>query len=317
MKAREAYHHFCVRENRILERYQRLLPLVEKDPSKRARLGRRLRARHEAWWKRQTDGSPAEDGRYRRGNGAKILKWTWRLLREYGEQLDDDELLWATKLDPGLRPSALDHLTHSAKPHFVNSKILEYFHKGTFVDDYSVMSYSTFLINTRFRRTPKHGNDIRAAVQTIEQNPSIGVACAIQVLAKYGSTTDILGIGRRRFAEIRRDYYAARALAACFPRFLGSSDFNQFIYLVRGLDNEAAESVLDFHMKLHQDAKFAMQQYPFLRAPNPSIATGINLSKALMLLTAKHNGSFTVSYAKARSAHTTLSKDPYYVAAGL
>lgn len=317
MKAKEAHDHFCVSENRFLERFEQLFPLVKDKPVKMASLSKRLQKKHGEWWDKQADGSPNPNSRYLKGNGGKILKWSWRLLRKYNQDLIDDELLWAVRLNPALRPMALDHLTHSRKSNFINAKLLTYYSSGNFVDDLSVMSYSSYLINSKFRRTPKHLIDIKNGVAQIERSASVGVACAIQVLAKYGNTSDILKIGYRNFALIRRDYYAARAIAACFPRFLGSSDYDDYIKLIKQLDSEPANSVLDFHISLHTDVTFANKQYPFLKAPNPSLAIKISLPKALMLLTIKNNSGFSKGFALARSSHTLLSKDPYYSIMGL
>lgn len=317
LKAIEAHDHFCVSENRILEKFENLHQLVKNDSQKKSKLSKRLKEKHEKWWEKQSDGSPGENSRYLRGNGEKILKWSWRLLRKYGEQLSDEELLWAVRLNPGLRPVALDHLTHSKKSNSTNSKLLTYYMDGRFVDDLSIMNYSNYLINSNFRRTTKHISDIKSGVAQIEKSSPIGVACAIQVLAKYGNTSEIIEIGSRNFSLIRRDYYAARAIAACFPRFLGSSDFGEYIKLVRGLDSEPANSVLNFHLSLHNDVKFAIKQYAFLKAPNPTFAAKISLPKALMLLTAKNNSGFSSYFAQARAFHKLIGKDPYYAAMGL
>jgi hypothetical protein len=188
--------------------------------------------------------------------------------------------------------------------------------RGNFVDDDALVSYSNFLIYSRFRKTALHESEITRTVSAFESHAGLGVVCAIQVLAKYGDPRSILALARRNHSFVSRNFWAARSFAGTFPRFYGLREFSDFVDVLRSFRNEQAESVFNFHNSVATIKSAADKILPFLRKPNDSLATKILFSKALLLLSTKHNSAFSASYVIARGNHAALLRDPYFRALG-
>jgi hypothetical protein len=151
----------------------------------------------------------------------------------------------------------------------------------------------------------------------MERNSNVGILCALYLLSKYGTNEDVLECAHRQLGLIRRDFWTARVLAGCAPRFfINSGNLSDYLDLVRRTGNGGAERVLQFHMDVVQHKSKASKLIKYLEAKNFSFAQGIYYPKVLVALSAKCNVAFTSEYLKIYARHPALKLDPFFVKMG-
>lgn len=312
MTAKDAFSHFCIRENSKLSILERRLEKTTSIVARRA-LASHLRARYEMWWRPGHGRTPDRDNaRFFSGNGNKILKWTWRLLIEAGSSIPDEDLIWCIKKEPALRSIAFQHLSRSGDAENAISKILHYILRGNFVDDESLLSFARFVANSSIAPSVAVTKNLQLVNRVFLRNINVGWMASAIVALKMFPLDELFSVAQQGADCARTDDWAARVLAGLYPRFARSPYEVKYIDLVRSIENAQAESVLNHNMKLAMEKAYAKRHEYYLSRPNGSLPLGISFPKALQILCLKGNAAFSAEYAKIVAGHPVLTSDPVF-----
>ena len=148
---REAFKHFCVRENNALDRYAKLMELTSFFKILKPRIGRSLSALYERWLDRKATGGPSENSPFAQGNGSKIQKRIFTLMRKCDVHPPVDDLIWLAKQQPSMRATAIRTLMHTNRPNDAFNKLLRVLKSGVFVDDLAHIEFANFCVHSRLR----------------------------------------------------------------------------------------------------------------------------------------------------------------------
>lgn len=313
----QAYDHFCIKENRKLGIFERFIEKHVESDEKLKWISNKLKTLYLKWWDGDTTGNPNPNSRFRTGNGSKILKWTYRLIRESGGEIPSADLLWVVKNEPGVRESAFRYLMFSNTIDNDSSILLNWFNSNWFVDDASLIYYTNFLIHSRFANTKEINLGIKQLISKFIQNKNVGMYCSILVSAKFLKTVEILEILGQNINRIKGDFWLERAFGGVAPRFLNdSSNLGFYIEHLRHIDSENADSVFNFHKRLSTDVSFSNKFLTYMKAENYTFPQKIIFSKVLMILSTKKNQSFSKNYKILLGLHKSLNEDPFFKGMG-
>lgn len=315
LEAKAAYLHFRIEENVFLSEVDQKLAKGSSSTRKKA-AAKELDKRYFSWWGHQTSDRPSSDSIYLSGNGGKVLKWAWRLRRIANLDNPQEHLLWAILNEPSLRSNAFGHLAFTQNSDAALPVLYNHLRSGNFIDDQSLLDLSRFLVYARFPKFSTGGEQVKVNINKIVQcmlrNESVGVFCALQVLAKFGDRLDILDIAKKYHSRMSSDFWTSRAFAGCFPRFQARNASEEFEKAVAKLGSDAANSVYRFHEALDKDVEFVRKQIDYLRAQSSSLRTGVEFSKILMILTVKENSRAGNEYKKIAESHKQLPLDEWF-----
>ncbi len=313
----EAFDHFCIEENAILQRGENVIKALLETNLPLTPIKRELEKLYEKWWDRDTNGAPNINGRFRRGNGPKILKWCLRSLMKTGGVIPQEDLIWLIRNEPSLRSTAFQYLTSTRAIHSANRSVARILKSGYFIDDQALIDYSNFLINSKFSNTNKFHKELREILDMISQNNNFGAICTTNIISKYGTLDEILYFAKSIKIKATNDNWLARSVAGCAPRFFGAAaKLSDFQDIINDLDNDEAISVLNFHFQMASDPIFPKKHLPYLKKENPSFHQNIYYPKVLMCLSLKNNPHFKSDYSLILSTHTSLTSDPFHKAMG-
>lgn len=320
LSAEDAYNHFCIDQNIYLSIVENKLK-DSTSTAEHAHLIEQLDEKYYEWWGNRYVDTPSNDSIFLSGNGAKVLKWTWRLRKIHGLNNPQSHLWWAIENEPSLRSNAFLHLSFVENPENSLLKISRGLLAGNFVDDQTLIDLAKFLVYARLPNSGEAGKQVEKSIRKIVSysvaNESVGVFCGLQIFAKYGKAKDILDIAEKHRPQINSDYWTARAFAGCFPRFTSQVAHVEFKKIIDGIGNVAAKSVYHFHHNLLSDASFANRHKSYLRSPNSSLRSGVEFAKILMLLTVKENHHLTEeNYQAFVSKHKSLPLDDWFKCLG-
>lgn len=318
LSQKDAYKHFCISENRFLDRYARILELPSIAAPHRKRIGSSLRKKYEYWMKRGARGAVGEGSVFRQGNGAKIHKRIFTLLDATGERLPPNDFVWLIRNDPGMREVAFRHLSRVDLANSSLSKIVKILTSGFFVDDLAYVHFADFCVHAKFRRTAKLQRELESACEYLVGRGDIGVYAATIVLARFATPERILRHAESTYSVWSRHYWTGRTIAGTYPILYGAPAPVPvaFLELCRRASNSEIDSVINYHEMLIRDSSFVSTNLAYLSHSNASFPQGIYFPKSLQILSVKHNASAASAYARIRSNHPALASDPFFVARG-
>jgi len=310
----EAFRHFCVKENSDLDRYAQLIELSGFFHILQPRIGTSLTRLYEKWLDRTPSGAPGEKSILTQGNGSKVHKRVFTLMRTCGVQPPVDDLVWLVKNSPGMRSTALRTMIHTDKPNEAFYKLLRILKSGFFVDDIAHIEFANFCVNSRLKRTTKLLDGLEEAVSALLPRGMIGAYAASLLLGRAATPQRLLEHAIDLHPRWKNDYWLGRCIAGLYPRLHATSGTfgRDYLQLVRSANNPAIERVLDYHFALITDASFAKQCSNYLKHDNQSFPLKIYFPKALQILSVKHNTTASPMYAAILAKHPSLTLDPFF-----
>lgn len=311
---KEAFRHFCVKENHDLDRYAKLIELTGFFDILKPRIGKSLNGIYERWLDRTSTGAPAKTSVLMQGNGSKIHKRIFTLMRSCGVHPPVDDLVWLVKNSPGMRSPAIRALVHTSKPNEAFSKLLRILKSGLFVDDIAHIEFANFCVHSRLRRTTKLLKGLEEAATCLKGLGMIGGYAATLVLGRAATPERLLKHAIELEPRWKNDYWLGRCVAGLYPRVHAASTAvgREYLQLLRSTKNPACDRVLDYHFVLMNDAPFVKQCVNYLKHDNVSFPLKIFFPKALQILSVKQNTSAAASYAAILSKQTALRSDPFF-----
>lgn len=311
---REAFKHFCVKENNDLDRYAKLMEMTSFFDILKPRIGLSLTALYERWLNRETTGGPSKNSPFAQGNGSKIQKRIFTLMRRCDVHPPVDDLIWLTKQQPGMRATAIRTLVHTNKPNDAFNKLLRVLKSGVFVDDVAHIEFANFCVHSRLRRTPKLVAGFEEAVAILKKEGVIGAYAASLILGRVGTPDQLLEHARELYPVWKNDYWLGRAIAGLYPRLHGASGHaaREYVQLLRSTNNSACVRVLDYHFALMNDSAFLKQSSNYLRHDNGSFPLKVFFPKAIQILSAKQNAAAAKTYSAIVGNHPALVTDPFF-----
>ncbi|WP_210092765.1 RNA-directed DNA polymerase [Ruegeria sp. HKCCSP346] len=310
----DAFKHFCVKENGDLDRYARLIELTASFSTLKPRIGQSVLRVYEKWLNRTPKGGPSKSSPFSQGNGSKIHKRTFTLLRKCEVQPPVDDLVWLVRNSPGMRSSAFRTLVHTNRPNDAFNKLLRILKAGVFVDDVAYIEFANFCVHAKLKKTTKLNNGIQEAVGFMKQRGMIGAYAATLLFGRHGTPDQILSHAKELLPMWKGDYWLGRTFAGLYPRLHGAGGTTgiEYLQLLRSTDNNACQSVLDYHFALIHDVAFVKQCSNYLKNDNFSFPSKLYFPKALQILSVRHNTAASKTYAAIKSKHAALTKDPFF-----
>jgi Reverse transcriptase (RNA-dependent DNA polymerase) len=169
----DAFKHFCVAENSNLDRYSALIEATGSWPKLKSKIGQSILRRYEKWLDRQPKGVPNSSSVFLHGNGSKIHKRTFTLLKKCEIEAPLDDYMWLIKNSPGMRGTAFRQLVHTRRPNQAMQSIFKILESGTFVDDYAFIELANFCVHAKFRDTAKLRGLIEATLGYLSGNGKV------------------------------------------------------------------------------------------------------------------------------------------------
>ena len=312
-----AFKHFCVKENHKLDRYAKLMELTSFWAILKPKVGKSIAGVYEKWLNRTSKGAPDADSVFLNGNGSKVHRRIFTLLRRCEVEPPLEDLVWLVKNTPGMRSVAFRHLMHSKSPNTVFQKLKQLLLSGTFVDDLSHVEFANFCAHARFKKTSKLMMGLQEVAHYLQKQEVIGQYAATVVLGRYGTSSEILAHAHSCFTSWRNDYWLGRAIAGLYPRVFSSGvDGANYLQLIQSSGNVNAHAVVDYHSSLMTDAAHVAKCKQYLQHDNETFPQKIFLPKALQILSVKQNSAVTATYASILSAHPALKGDPFFATWG-
>lgn len=311
---REAFKHFCVKENHDLDRYARLIELTGFFHILKPRIGKSLSRLYEKWLERIPTGAPGKNSILMQGNGSKIHKRIFTLMRACDVHPPIDDLVWLIKNSPEMRSPALRTLVHTNKPNEAFNKLLPILKSDFFVDDITHIEFANFCVHSRLKRTTKLLNGLEDAARTLLPRGMIGAYAASLVLGRAANPQRLLEHAIELEPLWRNDYWLGRCIAGLYPRLHAAPAAigREYLQLLRSANNPACDSVVDYHFALMTDAAFVKQCSNYLKHDNESFPLKIFFPKALQVLSVKQNASAASSYTSILTKQAVLSSDPFF-----
>lgn len=311
---REAFEHFCVKENSVLDRYAKLMERTSVFASLKPRIGLSLNAVYERWLGRKATGGPSDNSPFMQGNGSKIQKRIFTLLRKCDVHPPVDDLIWLAKQQPSMRATAMRTLVHTNKPNDAFNKLLRLLKSGAFVDDLAHIEFANFCVHSRLKRTPKLLAGFEEAVAVLKNEGVIGAYAATLLLGRVGTPDRLLEHAKDLHAVWKNDYWLGRAVAGLYPRLHGVTGHTarEYFQLLQSANNPACERVLEYHFALISDTAFLKLSSNYLKHDNGSFPLKLFFPKALQILSAKHNPAASKTYSSIVAKHPALTADPFF-----
>ena len=313
LSQKDAFSHFCIKENRDLARID---VLITKNilPTFMRRI---IQARYENWLSRTTSGGRGESSRFNSGNGPKIHKYTLKLIYDANSYAPESDLLWLIKNDPGMRSTALRYLSKSNKSNTNFNEIYKMARSGVFVDDASLVDITGYLIHSKFKRTNKFLSIIEKFCNQISIKSDIGLHCSIFILSKFLPSQKLLQLLSSNIERISGDFWLSRAAAGVSPLFIGDSDmWGKYHETILKIDSEDANDVINYLLDIAKSSIFNQSLKAYLDAQNDSFSQGIYFPKVLILLAASKNPNITRLMPHMHTQHPALKKDTFFNSMG-
>lgn len=309
----EAFRHFCVKENSDLDRYARFIEMTALFKILKPRLGHSLASLYERWLSREPSGAPSDTSPFMQGNGTKIHKRIFTLMRKCDVHPPVNDLIWLVRQQPGMRVTAIRTLVHTNQPNDAFNKLLRVLKSGLFVDDIAHLEFANFCVHARFRRTTKLMNGFKEAISILRHKGVIGAYAATLILARAGTPDELLAHAKELQGQWESDYWLGRAIAGAYPRLHGSGHTaREYMQMIRSSNNSACQRVLDHHITLANNVSFVKQSLNYLKHDNESFPLKIFFPKALQILSVKQNTPAASYYSKVISNHPAISTDPFF-----
>jgi len=311
---KEAFRHFCVKENHDLDRYAKLIELTGFFHILKPRIGRSLVRLYEKWLDRAPSGAPGKTSVFTQGNGSKVHKRIFTLMRTCDAQPPVDDLIWLVKNSPGMRSPALRTMVHTNKPNEAFYKLLRVFKGDLFVDDIAHIEFANFCVHSRLKRTPKLLNGVEEIVNALLPQGMIGTYAATLVLGRAATPQRLLEHAITLKPRWEKDYWLGRCFAGLYPRLHAAPGAvgREYLQLLRSANNPACDRVVDYHFALMNDAPFVKQCFNYLKHDNTSFPLRIFFPKALQILSVKQNASAAPTYAAILAEQPALGSDPFF-----
>lgn len=314
LNQQEAYRHFCVSENGKLDRYANLIEKTPNWPLLKSKVGHSLSLVYENWYDRTPTGRPSSFSPFLQGNGSKVHKRIYTLIRKCGAHPPDGDLLWLVRNAPNMRSPAFRHLVHSKSPNTVFNTLLQILLSGTFVDDIGHVEFANFCVHARLKRTPKLLSGLEKAATYLACHGPIGLWSAAMVRGRFDTPQGLLSFAEDTLQDWRKEYWLARTIAGLFPRVFAAPGATgaDYLRLVRNSDNQAAQSVLTYHYSLMNDPAFVIRAKPYLVHDNGTFPLKLYFPKSLQILSVKQNSHCSSTYTNIKSKHPCLASDPFF-----
>ena len=311
---REAFKHFCVKENSDLDRYAKLIEQTSFFTKNRPRIGRSLGAVYERWLGRKTTGGPSDSSPFVQGNGSKIQKRIFTLMRKCDVHPPVDDLIWLAKQQPSMRAAAIRTLVHTNKPNDAFNKLLRVLKSGVFIDDLAYIEFANFCVHSRLKRTPKLVAGFDEAIAVLNQGGVFGAYAATLLLGRVGTPVQLLDHAKDLHTVWKNDYWLGRAIAGLYPRLHGAAgqSAKEYRELLQSANNPACERVLEYHLALINDVVFLRQSYNYLKYDNGSFPLKVFFPKAVQILSVKYNSAAVKTYSEILVKHPALKADPFF-----
>jgi hypothetical protein len=265
----EAEHHFCVKENDILNHFDARMSLYKKS-LKFSKLPNRFLP----WLTRKC----LISNRFSQGNGQKILKRIVNYSRLYDVEIDKDLFLSAFLNWPGTRESLLRYIGSKTNPFKYIDILGDALHSGQIVDDITPVQIAVAINSARYtKKIP--AECISKILDNLDSNRPFHVFSKLWIISRFSDYQHL----RREIDQTSQTWskepIIIRSISGFLPIFRGTQAITPFMARLIKLGGRTSTDIFDFYSNRIFEKKGFSSVQKFIGAENKSSANGITHSK--------------------------------------
>lgn len=310
LTAGEAFQHFRVRDNGILDAVEKYLDSLIKSGANPSRtltaVARGMERRYLA-------------GYFRAGNGEKILKRAIGVLTRFGHRIPDSVFASVVRLHPNVRDAALRNASICEFRRTEFEAVEDVFRLGLVCDDYFRMMLSKRLVEAKIHYDGTETTsleEVLAVYSLDEMAPAYG---ALWLLSRFGTPNRLFSAIGRCERIWMNDETLSRLVAGMWPRL--SEDKSLAPKAANYLRNRLlpkGQSLLEFHMDIAATGAGYSRFKSILRATNDSLPLKCGQEKLLVIKSVLSSSAIaSADKAKLEKTHTRILVEPSYAKGGL
>lgn len=300
LNQKEAYIHFKIDENKLLDRIQIIYEKKIKTKSNLAKVRTNVCKLLDYWYKNKT---------FDNGNGEKILKRIITLITQLSGEIDEERILEFYKLRPNIREVLLRYVTSKNDNQTIINKIICFFTNGIMIDHSSIISFTNIICDSRCKKK----YNINDLINYLINGNKSEIHSALRLITKFGSEDDILNTVLATKEKWKNDEFLGRAAAATYAFLYSNKNITKFNQIANTVTNKGFEKVFKFLISVKSEHSAFIKISKNLYSANFTKPNKITHSKFAVLLSALTNKSLTaVELTKLTREYSGLKKDIYY-----
>lgn len=276
----EAAWHYRARDNAFMSKVE---ALIERKVSKGVPLDRERKLLRK-WLP-----SAYRAGRFKDGNGEKILKRGLKVAIRIGADVGDRFLYELALKGPSLREPVLRLFAQlPASPRRI-SAVHQLITDGNFVDDAAFVMVATALVEMQIPAVGIFQVRLHRLIADFPEQGMFQKYAKLWIASKYAEDNVLLDLASKFRADWKADDWLGRLIGGLYPRFINSPLESSFRTLVKVSDSQAANDVYDFHDGVRRDPAMFIKVYNFAKAGNASKRVGTTHARYLIAVSAISN----------------------------
>ncbi|WP_439627229.1 reverse transcriptase domain-containing protein [Shinella sp.] len=310
LSASESYQHFRVRENTIIDKFDKIAAAKITSGASSVIFAGKLAKITEKM---------VEKNRFDAGNGEKVYKRLVNLTTKYNGRLTEKVFRDCVRNRPNLREAAFSNAakTGYGEPQF--RAIFEYYDNGLVCDDAFQMMFSKSLVYGILIYDGNEVDRLNRAKNIMETDGSSGIHSLIWFLSRYAKPDTFLSSVRKICFGRPLHPFTSRLIGGYLGRIIDNGQLvHQLRLIVSSLKDRGAETAFDYIYDLSVDKNKFKKVYPILSSENKSLPLRYSHSKFIILNAVLHNKNLNdTDKEKLKTSHAAILEEPSYKLGGL
>jgi hypothetical protein len=215
MTTSEAFHHFKIRENGLIDQMADRISNAVKAGSPLDKHRRSIQRAIRGGFRRDV---------FSTGNGEKILKRLVNLATLVKADLGDELFLEILTEWPALRAAALNWWQKSFHPEAKLAVLVQLLQEGTITDDAALVDIAVATVAARLPNTPAVAARLQNILSVMDPKNPWGFYAKCWLLSKYGDAKPLMSLIETSVSLWVTQEHLSRLVAGMFPRLYGTTE---------------------------------------------------------------------------------------------
>ncbi|UXN65605.1 RNA-directed DNA polymerase [Phyllobacterium sp. A18/5-2] len=274
LSASEAYRHFRVKENRILDGLELRIEKIDGDPKLLTAFFNGLSVVFERLY---------TDGKLKEGNGEKIIKRIVGVYNKYKYRIPDALYGHFLKIHPNLRDVTLRNSSICGFRRIEFLSILSVFHNGLVCDDYFKLVLAKRLVEGAIEYDGSEASSILEILGHYDDKDNLTTYGRLWILSRFGTPKLIYDAVKKSAKVWANDSALSRLVAGLLPQLKEDSAIvARFYRLISDRGLPSAHELLNFHNELY-DGKHYSRLKAIIKSTNNSLPLQCSHEKLLVI----------------------------------